>query len=150
VAGHWESTDERRDTDLESATTGAPLTQHEAPIDYGDPADPNYDPVIPSKEEILSIHGDNPLILVDPSSHESSTTGLITEPRVVNELENYGNPLDENQALAPGGGFPNTGEQEYIGGDELSAASFDVAGSVGEESPDQDGPGEMGGNDPLP
>jgi hypothetical protein len=148
VAGHWEST-ERRDPELELATGGAAIPQHEAPIDYGDAADPNYDPVIPTKDEILSVHGDNPLILVDPSSYEASTTGLITEPEVVSELENYGNPLEENQSLAPGGGMPNTGEQEYIGGDELAASSPGMAESAEEEGPNQEGLGDMGGDDPL-
>jgi hypothetical protein len=145
-----ESSGERRDPDLELSAGGAPLPQHEAPIDYGDTADPNYDPVIPTMKEILSVHGDNPLILVDPSFIEASTTGPVTEPQVVSELENYGNPLDENQSLAPGGGMPNTGEQEYIGGDGFAATSPEMAGAVGEESPEQEGLGAMGGDDPLP
>jgi hypothetical protein len=46
--------------------------------------------------------------------------------------------------------MPNTGEQEYIGGDGFAATSPDMAGAVGEESPEQEGLGAAGDDDLLP
>jgi hypothetical protein len=119
-----------------------------APIDYGDTTDPNYDPVSP--DPTTPQDDPNTQILVDPSFYEQSEVRAGIELDMVGALENTGNPLDENQSLAPGGGMPNTGEQEYIGGDGFAATSPEMAGAVGEESPEQEGLGAMGGDDPLP
>jgi hypothetical protein len=121
-----------------------------APIDYGDAADPLRDPVIPTSDEMAKPDEVTPLILVDPSFYEESSIGPSTELEMVGALENTGNPLEENQSLAPGGGMPSTGEQEYIGGEAMASSGPEMVGGVAQDDPDEGGLGAMGGDDPLP
>jgi hypothetical protein len=129
-----------------------------APIDYGNTADPNYDPVAP--DPTTPQDDPNTQILVDPSWYEESQINPGIELEMAGVLENTGNPLDENQSEAPSGGMPNTSEQELVAGDALAVTGADMVGSVatgpepgsvGAEEPEHGGPAPaMEDDGPLP